>query len=88
MPILTALDEQFISGIVGGHTLVRTFLRQLLMQLAVLHSCEDVKIILLCSETELDWFEDMRDLPHFGMTSGIFAFWPQQRPRYTKSVST
>lgn len=74
VPILTALDEQFISGIVGGHTLVRTFLRQLLMQLAVLHSCEDVKIILLCSETELNWFEDMRDLPHFWNDQRDFRF--------------
>lgn len=64
MPICTHLIRDGNCALLGPRDLTGAMARRMALQLAALHSYEDVKLIVLYREEEKDWWEWMRWLPH------------------------
>lgn len=63
-PILCGLAEVPTCGVIGPRESCLTVVRNMLMQAAVHHSYEDLRIVLLCSKEELPQWAFMKWLPH------------------------
>lgn len=59
-----SLVEHVVSGIAGDHEAVWQFARMLIMQTAILHSYDEVKMIILADDTDVEKMEFARFLPH------------------------
>lgn len=63
-PIMTSLVEDFVCGVTGSKRLVHSFLIRLIMQITILHSYDEVKVVMLCGEKNTRDFPFLRFLPH------------------------
>ena len=59
-----SLVEHIVSGIAGEHEEVLCFAKILIMQTAVLHSYDEVKMIILADDADMEQLEFARFLPH------------------------
>lgn len=64
VPITFSLIEHFVSGVTGDENLILDFFYRVVMQIAFLHSYDEVKTIFLLSEQELERMSFIRYLPH------------------------
>lgn len=64
VPILLSLRQDFIVGIQGFSRKTFSVLRNLLLQLVVTHSSDEVKLVILAGETYEEDFRFARNLPH------------------------
>ena len=62
--IRTSLTEHFISGMLGEHSLIIKFAKMMIMQIALLHSYDEVKMAFLMNKEDLKALEFIRFLPH------------------------
>ncbi len=59
-PVLTSLTEDFVCGVIGDREPVLKFVRNMMTQIVMSHSYDEVKIILLCNEEDMKRFEPFR----------------------------
>lgn len=64
VPIMASLIENRVCGITGYEKARLEFAQALLMQIAVLHSYDEVKIVVLADEATLEGMNYVRYLPH------------------------
>lgn len=63
-PILVSLTENIVCGLVGDRAARLSFAQTLLMQIASLHSYDELKIVVLADEKTLDSMDYLRYFPH------------------------
>ncbi len=64
VPLSYSLISSPILGVVGVESDTDAFVRQLIIQIATLHSYEDVKIVLMCDDEQKDSWRFVSYLPH------------------------
>lgn len=64
MPITIPLKEDVVVGIIGKKKERRIVLNNMIVQLAGLHSYDELKIIMVCNESQIQEFEWVKYLPH------------------------
>ncbi len=64
VPIVMSLTESYVCGILGMRSAVQEFVRQLVIQTAIFHSYDEVKMVFLLDESTLSEMEELRYLPH------------------------
>lgn len=64
VPIRLSLTESFICGIKGEVNCVLEIIRNFVMQIAVCHSSDEVKMVFLLTKEELSVLDSVRYLPH------------------------
>ena len=64
VPICLSLRERFISGIYSNHQQLLHYAKSLLLQLTVLHSYDEVKLVVLYNEKDEADLSFVRWLPH------------------------
>lgn len=73
-PIMTSFIENYVSGVTGSHNLVIAFMKRLIMQLTILHSYEEMKLVILGKEDDLHCIRLVRFLPHIWNDQKDFRF--------------
>lgn len=63
-PVILSLLDTSVCGISGDRELTLELVRQMILQLAVMHSYDEVKMVFLVNQQEADALEDVRYLPH------------------------
>ncbi len=63
-PVLTSLTKDFVSGILGDPEQIREFILNMMLQIMMTHSPDEVKVILLCDPSEAKNFELFRFQKH------------------------
>lgn len=74
VPVLLPLRENNICGIMGTEDQKRNFFLKLLTQLCFLHSCDEVKLVLLLNNDVLKQFPFLRYIPHVWNDDRSFRF--------------
>ncbi|MCD7818854.1 MAG: FHA domain-containing protein, partial [Lachnospiraceae bacterium] len=64
VPVTVSLLEHRVVGIVGAQQAVHGALNNLLLQIAALHSYDEVKLIFLCEECDLEKYDFVRWMQH------------------------
>lgn len=64
VPVTYSLIEHNVSGIIGNGEEVNGILHHILIQIAALHSYDEVKVVFLCDEANLKKFGYVRWMPH------------------------
>lgn len=64
VPILLSLKIDYIVGIVGTQKEMEPFLNHMVMQLALTHSYDEAKLVMLLDEENIPVFNYVRYLPH------------------------
>ena len=64
VPIMLSLKTNYIVGAIGSSRQVLLVLRNLVMQLVLTHSCDEVKLVVLADEETADNFDFVHYLPH------------------------
>lgn len=73
-PILSSFAEDYVCGVLGKRVQVSAFVKNIILNLTVLHSYDDVKTVFLISGEELKHFEFIRYLPHVWNNQRNFRF--------------
>lgn len=63
-PIVLSLKEIPFCGLSGERAALMKYLHRLVIQLAVFHSYDEVKLVFMMDEAELQLLDDIRYLPH------------------------
>ena len=63
-PIVLSLAETFVCGIQGNAEQTIRYIRQLVMQIAMFHSYDEVKMVFLVNPDQLAQLDEIRYLPH------------------------
>ena len=63
-PIMTSLSEDFVCGVLGNKKLVSAFITRMIMRLVILHSYDDVKLVMLTKPGDIQGTRYVRYLPH------------------------
>ena len=64
VPVTLSLMEECVSGIIGSRTNVTDFVKGLIVQLAALHSYDELKFVFIYDEKEKDIWNFVKWLPH------------------------
>lgn len=64
VPICLSLTERRVSGFYAEHSLLLEYAKNLILQLTVLHSYDEVKMVVLCDEEDEEQLSFIRWLPH------------------------
>lgn len=64
VPVILPLADTLVCGLVGPKETVGEYLLQLILQIAVLHSYDELKIVFYASPEELVYMKSIRYLPH------------------------
>ncbi|MDO4815881.1 MAG: type VII secretion protein EssC [Bacillota bacterium] len=64
VPIISSLLDNTVSGVTGDKEAVDEFAHRLIMQMAILHSYDEVKMVFLLEQEDLNAFEYIKYLPH------------------------
>ena len=64
VPITLSLSETTVCSLSGERKQIMDFVRQLVLQIAALHSYDEVKMVFLLNGAELSYMDDIRYLPH------------------------
>lgn len=62
--IILSLADTAVCGLLGKREQVIEYIRQLLLQVAVFHSYDEVKTLFFVNEGDLEYLDDIRYLPH------------------------
>lgn len=63
-PVLTSLTKDYVCGILGNREQIHNFAQNMLMQIVLTHAPDEVKVMLLCDETEAKIYEQFRFQKH------------------------
>ncbi len=63
-PVITSLTQDFVNGVIGEQRLIHRFVKNLMIQIIMTHSPDEVKIVLLCDKEDVKEFELFRFQPH------------------------
>ncbi len=74
VPIQTSLIEDFVCGVSGKQGKRVEFIRNFILQLAITHSYDEVKIIFLADEMTMNNFQFIRYIPHIWNDEQNFRF--------------
>lgn len=74
VPIMSSFIEDNICGVLGSRKLELGFVKQLIMQLALLHSYDEIKLIVLIDAAELEFFSFVKYIPHVWSDQKDFRF--------------
>lgn len=77
VPVSVSLEKDHIIGIVGSENDTECFVRDMLFQIAALHSYESVRLVLIIGEEKLHKWEHwnyLRFLPHFSSPDGEIRY--------------
>lgn len=64
IPIVLPLTDTSVCGLQGPKKQIIEYIRQLILQISVLHSYDEVKMLFFLSEDELEQLNPIRYLPH------------------------
>lgn len=64
-PVMLSLTEAPVTSVVGKRAQVLDLIRHLVLQIALTHSYDEVKMVLLAGGAEAALMDEMRYLPHF-----------------------
>ena len=64
VPVTVSLTENRVCGIIGEKAAVEGMMNNLLLQIAALHSYDEVKVVFLCEEKDLKKYEYVRWMQH------------------------
>ncbi len=64
VPAVYSLIEHRVSGIVGEGKTVNGILNHILVQIAALHSYDEVKVVFLCDGSDLEKYDYVKWMPH------------------------
>lgn len=64
VPVTYSMMEHRFSGIVGGRETANGTLHHILLQIAALHSYDEVKLVFLCDEADWKKYDYVRWMPH------------------------
>lgn len=64
VPIMLSLKEDYITGVLGFSPATAGVLRNMVMQLVLTHSYDEVKLVMLAGEDYSELFDFVRYLPH------------------------
>lgn len=64
VPIMVDFLEHFICGVKGPRSQTLSFIQRIITRISVLHSYDEVKIVLIAQPETLAHFESVRYLPH------------------------
>lgn len=64
VPATVSLQEHRVSGIIGNPSAVEGMMHNLLLQIAALHSYDEVKVVFICEEKDLKKYEYVRWMQH------------------------
>lgn len=64
VPVCLSLTERFISGIYASRSQLMTYAKMLILQLAALHSYDEVKLVVLYDSSDEEELSFVRWLPH------------------------
>lgn len=73
-PVLSSFADDWVCGVQGDRNEVLKFIQNMIMQLTILHSYDDVKTVFLIDSKELDSFNFIRYLPHVWNNQRNFRF--------------
>ena len=73
-PIMTSLVEDYICGVLGAKSLTFSFIKRIVMQMAITHSYDEVKMIFLSKEKDIENIEFVKYLPHIWDDEKTFRF--------------
>lgn len=64
VPVTMSLTRDHVIGIIGKRNDTEAYMRDIVMYLSALHSCDELKFILITSEEKYEKWKFMRWLPH------------------------
>lgn len=64
VPIMTSLIENYVCGVIGEKSQAIDFIRKQILQLAILHSYDEVKTVFLLEADDLNQLMFIKYLPH------------------------
>ena len=73
-PVMNSFVENFVCGVLGQRDIALSFVKGLIMQLAMLHSYDEVKLVFLSGSSVLGEMEFVRYLPHIWNDQRDFRF--------------
>jgi len=65
VPITVSLTEHFVIGMKGNQQILFDYMKNMLMQTVLLHSYDELKLVLLTDSVHLSQIEWVKYLPHF-----------------------
>ena len=65
VPVMVSFCENYVSGVLGKRKTALEFVRNFIMQIVMMHSYDELKIVLIGNEKEVDALQFVRYLPHF-----------------------
>lgn len=74
IPIILSLVDTRVCGLLGNRTQLIDFIRKLVLQTAIFHSYDEVKMVFLLNKYELECLEEVKYLPHFWDNDQTFRF--------------
>ncbi len=63
-PVLMSLTKDYVCGVLGSKEQIRDFVQNMMLQIMLTHSPDEVKMMLLCDETEVKYYEQFRFQKH------------------------
>ncbi len=63
-PVLASLTKDYVCGILGERKQILSFVQNMILQITLTHSPDEVKIILLCDDADAKYFEPFRFQKH------------------------
>lgn len=73
-PVLLPLINDRVVGIVGSHHAIVSYIKGIIMQITLLHSYDEVKLVILARHKDLDVMEFVRYVPHVWNDQKSFRF--------------
>lgn len=64
VPVCLSVAERFVSGVYADKKTLLAYAKSLILQIVAMHSYDEVKLVLLCNETDASEFAFARWLPH------------------------
>lgn len=74
-PVTISLTEKYITAVVGNHIVASSFVNGLLLQMLTFHGYDDVKLVILTSETKKSRWETYKVCPHIWNDEKTFRFY-------------
>ena len=74
VPILASFTEEKINGVAGDRRHMVEFIRNVLLQLIVTHSYDDVKVVFLADACDVEELEFVKYIPHIWNDQRTFRF--------------
>lgn len=74
VPVTLSLQENRVSGIIGDAAAVEGMMHNLFLQIAALHSYDEVKVVFICEEKDLKKYEYVRWMQHSWNNEGTFRY--------------